>query len=344
MSIELPGNLRRIRHAIKAPSEDFPFDPSPYGRDNLDKLASKLLQLAGFSPFSPFENLVGKAGLQRCPRRLRTYGADNRQSGRLALLATLYNGKKDGPIDRITRRACTYLGHHQVEYVTASVADLPGLLQARDIDFIAPFWIQTPWRMSEVRLSRPVPGIAIGIGVVVHKQFAAVLDRIITHNTESLSDVEIVTTRGESSTRFLSLLLGETIADVTKVAGLDEAIDLVRKQPQNPQTEKTRIFIGDEVTVNFFQHKYSHDLIARGSDEFDPEGFSDRFPIGFAVHWDEPLLAEALNRCIATMNRNGFLAHAFREIHGNLKSLNCRTRTKSNANESHRLLRSLKYL
>ncbi len=209
---------------------------------------------------------------------------------------TILKPEFDGPLEKIIRRVCGYLGRHGVEFHSLPAYELMGKLELRELDMIAPSWLQIPWRLYDVEFSDPIPGITIGLGCLFHTSTGEVIPK----------NLEILVTRGGTASLQAQALLPNY--RLREVDYMTQAIDLLVSDPQ----DQPRCYIADEVICK--SHVAMNSVLSyRPLSSLTGDLFNDRYPIGFAIHKNEPELLTAINRCISLMHSNGFFSFVFDE-------------------------------
>lgn len=284
------------------------------GRGSIDKLISRLLRAAGYSPLAEYRNHIWESHFAR-PQSLdliEREKLDRERPVRVGWLPwpPLTTKTFDGPIESIVRRTCAYLGRQGVLFVHAEVPDLINMLTARQIDFIAPLWIQVPWRQAaDVKPSNPLPKRAVGFGCLVNQISVAEIEMVLNADECPQPRLEILTTTSGSASTHHKLLFPSTQFTTRQVNGVEEAVQFLIHEPHNKQTEAVRCYVADTVVCN---HQYQLNegkivILDKALYVKSEGGFADRFPIGFAVHPDEPELLDAINRCVDILHLNSFL-------------------------------------
>jgi ABC-type amino acid transport substrate-binding protein len=265
--------------------------------DHLDDLLNRLLNDAGYSAFTGAgEDLIWNrlsSERERSRRVLRTGWVDYP-----CFCARPADAPATDPPVGVAVDTMNVIAHligveltwHQYEW--SNVLDA---LAQREIDVVCPTLMELPRRLFQVRFSEPLPGIDVGMNVVVHKSTRKIVTDKIKDKTRTKPDVLVGFVEGE---------IGETLHRFV-VPGIREqsfrtfqrAIDALRRRSEKDAID---CIVADHMICRGWVKKHHSELDLA----FDPKLPTKRglkLTVAAAINIHEPRLLTIIDDCMEIM-------------------------------------------
>lgn len=277
------------------------------GIGNLDEVLNELLEAAGYT-----------AMRGRGPNRLFAKLArleHHRQTMRVGFARApgLISPEHNGFIAHVTRRVGRLMGL-SVEWREYEWRTLIDGLRSGAVDAIAPFYIKLPSRMFRIRFSDPLPGVRVQVNAVLHRDCLGEAiesgDQVGSIHDLDHSKIKYGYIAGEAGEVLSMIMAGGHGLDRHEAHSSAEAAwEEISRNPRVPASGRVRALVVDTPTCQKLcnEHPDAVMLLRPGSD-------APMMGLHFAVHMDEPELAEAINESLRVMRETGMLEALHREF------------------------------